>query len=160
MLELKHVSKWYETKKKKQVQALKDVSLTFGNTGLYVIFGKSGSGKSTLLNLIAGLDGVTSGRILFNEEDVTKFKANELNQYRNFQIGFIFQELNLISNLNVKENIALSLKMQGKKASDEDILQVLTTVGMEAFMDRGINELSGGQKQRIAIARAIIKILT
>ena len=157
MLELKHVSKWYETKKKKQVQALKDVSLTFGNTGLYVIFGKSGSGKSTLLNLIAGLDGVTSGRILFNEEDVTKFKANELNQYRNFQIGFIFQELNLISNLNVKENIALSLKMQGKKASDEDILQVLTTVGMEAFMDRGINELSGGQKQRIAIARAIIK---
>ncbi|MDE7263794.1 MAG: ABC transporter ATP-binding protein [Anaeroplasmataceae bacterium] len=156
MLEIKNVSKIYQTKNT-QVEALKNVSLKFMSNGLYFILGKSGCGKSTLLNLIAGLDCVTSGEILLDGNDFTKFNSNQLNQYRNFEVGFVFQEFNLIPNLNVKENIALSLKMQGKKVIEEEILEVLKLVEMDEFIHRKINELSGGQKQRIAIARAIIK---
>lgn len=157
MLELMNVYKSYQTKDNHQVEALKDVSLKFKNTGLYFILGKSGCGKSTLLNLIAGLDTITSGKILFEGNELSGFSSSQLTQYRNFKIGFIFQEFNLISNLNVKENIALALKMQGKKVAEKDILDVLKAVDMEEFIYRRVNELSGGQKQRIAIARAVIK---
>ncbi len=156
MLEVRNVSKIYHTKEI-YVEALKDVSIKFVNHGFYFILGKSGCGKSTFLNLIAGLDNVTSGEILLDGEDITKFNSNELNQYRNYNIGFVFQEFNLIPNLNVKENIALSLKMQGLKATEEKILEILKQVEMSEFLYRKINELSGGQKQRIAIARALIK---
>lgn len=156
MLELKNVTKTYQTKKS-QIQALKEISIRFMDHGAYFILGKSGCGKSTLLNLIAGLDQVTSGEILLDHEDITKFNSKELNRYRNFNIGFVFQEFNLLPNLNVKENIELSLKMQGLKVQEEEIEKILKKVDMPDVLYRNVNELSGGQKQRIAIARALIK---
>ncbi len=156
MLELRNVFKTYHTKEI-HVEALKNISITFMNHGFYFLLGKSGCGKSTFLNLIAGLDNVTSGEILLDGEDITKFNSYDLNRYRNFNVGFVFQEFNLIPNLNVKDNIALSLKMQGLKVTEEEILGILKKVEMSEFLYRKINELSGGQKQRIAIARALIK---
>ena len=156
MLKVRNVFKTYQTNKI-SVQALKDVSLDFDNTGLYFILGKSGSGKSTLLNLIGGLDNVTTGDIVVDNNTITQYNLENINQYRNYNVGFIFQEFNLISNLNVKENIAISLRMQGKKPLDEEINHILEMVELKDCIYRKVNELSGGQKQRVAIARAIIK---
>lgn len=157
MIELKNVSKVYKSKKGASTTALNDISLKIGNKGMVFIVGKSGSGKSTLLNLLGGLDGVTSGKILINGKDISNFKSEEYDSYRNTYIGFVFQEFNILEEYNIYENISLSLELQNLKSTKNEIDKLLDKLGISGLGNRKVNELSGGQKQRVALARALIK---
>lgn len=157
MIEFKNVCKTYKTKKGIETRALNNINIKIGNVGLVFITGKSGSGKSTMLNLLGGLDTVTSGSVLVNNRDITKFKSKQYDSYRNTYIGFIFQEFNILEDLNVYENINLALRLQNKKVNSEKISDLLEKLDIKGLEQRKVNELSGGQKQRVAIARALIK---
>lgn len=157
MLELKKINKTYHSKKGVAVHALKDISLTFGETGLVFVLGKSGCGKSTLLNVLGGLDKFESGEIVIKGKSSLGFSQSDFDSYRNTCIGFVFQEYNMLNEFDVRKNISLALELQGCTASDEKIKETLDVVGLSAESGRKIDELSGGQKQRVAIARAIIK---
>ena len=155
MLQLRKITKVYKTKQKTKVQALTDINYEFKEKGLYAILGKSGSGKTTLLNIIAGLDKPTSGEVIFEGQAFSSFKGKDFDAYRNTCVGFVFQEFNLLENLNVYKNVSLALELQGRKATEAEIIEVLRKVGIEDLIYRNIYELSGGQKQRVAIARAL-----
>lgn len=157
MIEIKNIVKTYRPKKGGVVKALDDVSLKFPETGLVFILGKSGSGKSTLLNVMGGLDNADSGEIIIKGKSSKDFSAGDFDSYRNTYLGFIFQEYNILEDFNVGANIALALKLQGEKATDEKINEILDEVGLSGYGKRKPNELSGGQKQRVAIARALVK---
>ncbi len=157
MIEINNLTKIYNTKRKNKVTALSNINLKIGNKGLIFIVGKSGSGKSTLLNLLGGLDDITSGEIIINGKNISKFNEQELDSYRNTYIGFVFQEFNLLEEYNVQQNIELASELQNETPSKEYILKLLKLLDIENLENRNINELSGGQKQRVAIARAIIK---
>lgn len=157
MIDLKNVTKIYNSKKGSSTTALNDINLTIGNSGMLFIVGKSGSGKSTLLNLLGGLDNLTSGELLINGKNISKFSKKQYDSYRNTYIGFVFQEFNILEQYNVYENIELALKLQNQKPSKEQIDELLNKLGINDLGNRKINELSGGQKQRVAIARALIK---
>ena len=157
MIELKHVSKTYKSKKATNTIALKDISIKFPEKGMIFILGKSGSGKSTLLNVIGGLDKYDNGEVIINGKSTKEFKETDWDAYRNTYIGFIFQEFNLIEDYSVEQNINLALELQHKKGSDEEIEKILNMVDLAEISKRKTNELSGGQKQRVAIARALIK---
>ena len=157
MIEFKNVSKIYKAKKGVETKALNNINLKIGNKGMVFIVGKSGSGKSTMLNLLGGLDTVTTGKLLINGKNISKFKNKEYDSYRNTYIGFIFQEFNILEEYNVYENIELALRLQNKKPTKEEIDSLLKKLDIENLGQRKINELSGGQKQKVAIARALIK---
>ena len=156
MLEIKNVYKTYSSKNGVTHRALENVSLKFADKGLVFILGKSGSGKSTLLNLIGGLDDYDRGDICFNNQSFRNFKEEDFNHYRNSQIGFVFQDFNLINTLSVYDNVALSLDLQNK-TNNSSIDEILKQMNVYSLKNRKPNELSGGQKQRVAIARALIK---
>ena len=153
MLQLKNIYKTYSSKNGVTHRALENVSLKFAEKGLVFILGKSGSGKSTLLNLIGGIDNYDRGEIIFNGKNFSEFKESDYDYYRNSCIGFVFQDFNLLENLNVFENVSLALELQSKK-DDEKILDLLDKMGVAHLKNRMINELSGGQRQRVSIARA------
>ena len=157
MLELSHISKTYKTSKGIQTQALKDINLKFPKKGMVFILGKSGSGKSTLLNVIGGLDQADEGEVIIHGKSSKDFTQADYDAYRNTYIGFIFQEFYLMDEYTIEKNIALSLQLQQKEASAEEIEAILSKVGLSGFGSRYPNELSGGQKQRVAIARSLIK---
>ncbi len=157
MLEVRNLKRVYKVKGGSSVYALNDVSLKFPETGLVFILGKSGSGKSTLLNVMGGLDNVDDGEIIINGKSSKSFSKGEMDSYRNTYLGFIFQEYNILNDFSVKENIALALELQHKKATDEIIDSILKEVDLVGYGKRKPNELSGGQKQRVAIARALVK---
>lgn len=157
MIELLNVNKTYTSKSKIQVKALDQVNLQFNSKGLVFILGKSGSGKTSLLNIIGGLDSANSSKIFINGKELKRFDERTCAEYRNSYIGFVFQEYNLMNNLNVYDNIALSLELQKKPVNDEMINHVLKEVDLLGLEKRQLDELSGGQKQRVAIARALIK---
>src|SRR5690554_935481 len=157
MIKINQVSKTYQLNKEQDVIALKDINLKFPNKGMFFIVGKSGSGKSTLLNLIGGLDDVSQGEIEVFGHQVTQLTKNELNQYRNTVVGIVFQEYNLIPELNVEQNIHLTESLQGIKFDKENIDNLLSYVELSGYRKRKTNELSGGEKQRVAIARALAK---
>lgn len=156
MLEIKHLSKIYKSKQN-EVKALNDISLKLQDRGMVFILGKSGSGKSTLLNVLGGLDSFNQGEILIGGKSSKDFSQSDFDSYRNTFVGFIFQEYNVMENFTVKENIALALQLQGKKADTNNIDAILKEVDLQELGDRKPNELSGGQLQRVAIARALIK---
>ena len=159
MIELKEVCKVYKSKSGESFKALDNFSYSFLNHGLVGIYGDSGCGKTTLLNLIGGIDTLTSGDILIDNKSLTKFKNKELDAYRNQEIGFIFQDDNLIDNLNVFENVSLALslrKINGKRRK-ELVSESLKEVGILDKEKKYPSELSGGEKQRVTIARALIK---
>lgn len=156
MLELKNISKVYK-QKGASVNALNNINIKFADTGLVFLLGKSGSGKSSLLNIIGNLDKQTSGEILLDGNNVSKFKGRKLDSYLNSYIGFIFQDYNLIDEYNVYKNIDIALSLQRKKKNKENINKILEIVGLTGLGNRKTNELSGGQKQRVAIARALSK---
>ena len=156
MLQIRDIKKTYSTGKIK-VEALKGISLDFPENGLVFIVGKSGSGKSTLLNIIGGLDKMTSGEIVIDEKSTSNFSSSDFDAFRNFYIGFIFQDFNLIDEINVYDNIALALKIQAKGHDNNTIEDALKMVGLEGLGYRKPNELSGGQRQRVSIARALVK---
>ena len=157
MIELKKIKKIYKSKKGPSTVALNDINIKIGKTGMVFIVGKSGSGKSTMLNILGGLDSPTSGEININGKNISSFKNNDYDSYRNTYVGFIFQEFNILEQYNVYENIELSLRLQNKKISKKEIDNLLNRLGINNLGARKINELSGGQKQRVAIARALIK---
>ncbi len=157
MIELLNVNKTYTSKSKIQVKALDQVNLQFNSKGLVFILGKSGSGKTSLLNIMGGLDSANSSKIFINGKELKRFDERTCAEYRNSYIGFVFQEYNLMNNLNVYDNIALSLELQKKPVNDEMINHVLKEVDLLGLEKRQLDELSGGQKQRVAIARALIK---
>ncbi len=157
MLEIRNLKKVYHSKNGNSVTALDGVNMSFPETGMVFVLGKSGSGKSTLLNVIGGLDGYDSGEFIIKGKSSKDFGGSDFDAYRNTFIGFIFQEYNILDDFTVGANIGLALELQGKKATNEKISNILGQVDMLDYAKRRPNELSGGQKQRIAIARALVK---
>ena len=156
-MKIRNLCKTYDIKNGEKVHALKGVSFDLPSTGMVAILGKSGSGKSTLLNILSGLDSFDSGDVEAFGKNMKDFSRAELDNYRNSCISFVFQEYHLIPELNVGENIALALQLQGEQNADENVKSVLNQVELSGYENRKISELSGGQKQRVAIARALIK---
>ncbi len=157
MIKIKNITKIYQSAKGKKVIALDNVSVNIGLTGMTFIAGKSGAGKTTLLNIIGGLDRCNSGDVEVLDFSVSKFTEEEITNYRNFIVGFIFQEFNLLEDCTVWENIYQSIQILPEKCEHYTVEEVLKLVDILELKDRFINELSGGQKQRVAIARALVK---
>ncbi len=157
MIEIRGLSKVYQTTTKSNVEAIKNVSIQFPQNGMVFLLGKSGSGKSTLLNILGGLDKPTAGELLIDNISSRTFTSLDYDIYRNTFVGFIFQEFNIIEELNVKDNIGLALQLQNIDFNDSDIHKALRKVDLEGMEERKSNELSGGQRQRVAIARALVK---
>ena len=139
-------------------KVLKDISLQVMQGEFVTIMGPSGSGKSTLLYILGGLDTPTSGHVLLNGTDISRFGNEKMSRIRRQKIGFVFQFYNLIPNLNVEENIMLPLLLDGKKMGGyrKQLEQILEIVGLSDRRRHTPRELSGGQQQRVAIARALI----
>ena len=145
------------TKSFKDVEILKKANYQFPNNGLVCIVGASGSGKSTLLNILAGFDSSFDGSVEVLGKEISKLKKHELTDYRKENIGFIFQEYNLLKGYSVIENVLMGLS---EKATENDVakaMSLLKELGLEVKQYEKIENLSGGQKQRVAIARALIK---
>lgn len=136
------------------LRAMDNVNFTIGEGEFVVILGPSGAGKSTLLNLLGGLDSVTSGQIIVNNQNVEGFDDDELTEYRAKNVGFIFQFYNLIPNLTALENVEL---MKDIVDVDIDGLDVLDSVGLKGHANQFPAQLSGGEQQRVSIARAVAK---
>ncbi len=143
---------------KQVIEVLKGISLDIFINEYVALMGPSGSGKSTLMNILGCLDTPTSGRYILNGKDVSKTSDNELADVRNQEIGFVFQQFNLLPRLSAAENVALPLVYAGipKKQRVEKALHVLDKVGLADRSHHKPNELSGGQNQRVAIARALV----
>ena len=155
MIEVKNLSKIYKGDKEDTV-ALNKASFKLDNKGMVFVVGKSGCGKTTLLNIIGGLDSFTSGDVYINQRALSSFSIQELDNYRNNTIGFVFQDFCLINSLNVYENIKLSVKIQNSKKKI-NYKKLLDDVGLGGLGYRFPRQLSAGQKQRVAIARSIVK---
>ena len=155
ILRVENLSKIYG-KGVNKVVALNDVSFTVQKGEFVAIVGASGSGKSTLLHLIGGVDRPTSGKVFINDEDIYKLNNDNLAIFRRRQVGLIYQFYNLIPILNVKENIALPLELDGRKVNPDDEKEMLELLGLENRKTHLPNELSGGQQQRVSIGRALI----
>ncbi|CAN5452597.1 ABC transporter ATP-binding protein [soil metagenome] len=149
-----HASKVYG-KGDTTVRALDDVSVDFEQGRFSAIMGPSGSGKSTLMHCVAGLDTVTSGRVLIGDVDLSQLKDKDLTLLRREKVGFVFQAYNLVPTLTAKENITLPLDLAGRKPDSEWLDTVVTTVGLGDRLSHRPSELSGGQQQRVAVARAL-----
>ena len=158
MIELKNINKVYKGKRH-NVHALKDINISFNNTGLVSIVGTSGCGKTTLLNLLGGLDNDYSGEIIFNDTIIKGYNSKKWDNYRSENIGFIFQEYNLLNSIDVYSNIEMALSLSNLSILEKKnkITSVCERLGIKELMKKTPLELSGGQKQRVAIARAIVK---
>lgn len=157
ILELKNVNKIYGQEIKNQV--LYDINLSFEAGSFNSIIGQSGSGKSTLLNIIGTLDKATSGDVLIEGNSIHKMKANQLADYRNKTIGFVFQFHYLLPEFTALENVLMPYRIQNGKVSREIIKKAedtLKLVGLENVINNNATKMSGGQQQRTAIARALI----
>lgn len=157
ILKIEKISKYYGNKSN-LTRAISNLSLTVNKGEFIAIMGSSGSGKTTLLNLVSTIDRVTSGHIYLKGQDVTKLKGNKLNQFRREELGFIFQDFNLLDTLTGYENIALALQIQGLKYKtiNQKVLQIAKILDVTEVLDKYPYEMSGGQKQRIACGRAIV----
>ena len=155
MIEFKNVCKTFNVKGKK-VEALKDINLTINDGEIFGIIGFSGAGKSTLVRCINLLEKPTSGKVFFNEKDLTSLKSKELREIRQ-NIGMIFQQFNLLAQRNVLQNVCYPLEIAGVKKSDatKRALELLKLVGIDDKANAYPSQLSGGQKQRVGIARAL-----
>jgi putative ABC transport system ATP-binding protein len=157
MIQLENIVKNY-TLGEVEVPVLKEINLTITQGEYTAIMGVSGSGKSTLMNIIGCLDRPSSGRYLFEGHDITQLSDDELADVRNYQIGFVFQQFNLLPRLSALENVMLPMVYAGypKAQRRERAEEVLVQVGLADRMTNRPNQLSGGQQQRVAIARALV----
>lgn len=137
------------------VKAVDDISFSVEKGSFTAVVGTSGSGKTTLLNLIGGLDYADDGEVIIGGQSIMHMKEEELTVFRRRNIGFVFQNYNLISVLDVYKNITLPIRLDGNKPDEGYIRHICGTLGIEEKMNRYPNQLSGGQQQRVAIARAI-----
>ncbi len=143
---------------KQAISVLKGISLDIQKNEYVALMGPSGSGKSTLMNILGCLDSPTAGTYVLNNQDVSKMEDDSLAEVRNKEIGFVFQQFNLLPRLSALENVALPLVYAGvpKKQRNEQAMEVVKKVGLENRSHHKPNELSGGQCQRVAIARALV----
>lgn len=157
ILKVEKIEKFYGNRTS-LTKAINNISFEVGKGEFVAIMGASGSGKTTLLNCISTIDKVTSGHIFVAGDDITKLKGNNLNKFRREELGFIFQDFNLLDTLTAYENIALALSIQNVKPSiiDEKIKEVATQLNIKDVLKKYPYQMSGGQKQRVASARAII----
>ncbi|MDE3182910.1 MAG: ABC transporter ATP-binding protein [Bacteroidota bacterium] len=157
MIELENIQKSYYLGKQ-ELKVLKGISLEVFKNEYVALMGPSGSGKSTLMNILGCLDSPTAGRYVLNGADVSKMEDDDLADVRNKEIGFVFQQFNLLPRLTAAENVALPLIYNGtsKKIRTELALEMLNRVGLADRSHHKPNELSGGQNQRVAIARALV----
>lgn len=138
-----------------QVKAVQNTEIEIKRGEFVAIIGKSGSGKSTLLHLLGGLDYPTCGKVFIKGEDIFNMSEDELAVFRRQKIGFVFQAFNLVSSINVYENVVLPLGLDGKDPDETYVEDILKTLGIEKKVNNLPSTLSGGQQQRVAIARAL-----
>lgn len=157
ILKVENIEKYYGNRSS-LTKAINNISFEVSRGEFVAIMGASGSGKTTLLNCISTIDKVTSGHIYVGDKDITKLKGNDLNKFRREELGFIFQDFNLLDTLTAYENIALALSIQNVKASiiDKKINEVALQLNIKDVLNKYPYQMSGGQKQRVASARAII----
>ena len=157
ILEVQNVEKYYGNKSN-LTKAVDNISFNVKKKEFVGIMGASGSGKTTLLNCISTIDKVTTGHILINGDDITKLKGNQLNKFRREELGFIFQDFNLLDTLTAYENIALALTIQKRNVHeiDKKVKDIAKKLEIDNILNKYPYQLSGGQKQRVASARAII----
>src|SRR5690554_2088518 len=157
MLEVKKLTKYYKIGEQ-TFDAVKGVDLTFRQDEFVSILGESGSGKTTLLNLIGGLDRYNSGDIIIDNVSTKNYKDKDWDAYRNHRVGFVFQNYNLITHLDILSNVELAQTLSGvsKEERRKRALEVLTRVGLKDHVRKKPNQLSGGQQQRVSIARALV----
>lgn len=152
-VEFKHVGKIYHMGEV-DIEALKDVNFAIDKGEFCVVVGASGAGKTTILNILGGMDGLTSGKVLLDGEEISAYNKKKLTAYRRFDIGFVFQFYNLVQNLTALENVELAAQIC------KEPLDAMTVLEMVGLKDRAGNfpaQLSGGEQQRVAIARALAK---
>ena len=159
LLEAKNIRKVYATRfGGNQVQALTDVSFTVDEGEYVAIMGESGSGKTTLLNILAELDRPTSGTVLLDGKDISAIRENQLAAFRRDQLGFVFQDFNLLDTFSLKDNILLPLVLQGMnwREMEANLLPIANQLRIANLLEKYPYEVSGGQKQRAAVCRALI----
>ena len=159
LLEVNNIRKVYTTRLSTQsTEALKNVNFSVDNGEYVAIMRESGSGKTTLLNILATFDKATSGSVLLNNLDLSKLKDKELADFRRDNLGFVFQDFNLLDNFSIKDNILLPLVLANKKYKDMEVRldKVTKPLGIDKLINKYPYEISGGQRQRVAVARAII----
>ena len=157
VLEVKNIEKYYGNKSN-LTKAIDNISFTIEKGEFVGIMGASGFGKTTLLNCISTIDRVTAGKIIINNQDITRLKGNNLNKFRREELGFIFQDFNLLDTLTAYENIALALTIQKVKPKEieERVQEIAKKLEITDILNKYPYQISGGQKQRVASARAII----
>ena len=157
ILKIDNIEKYYGNKSS-LTKAIDNISFEVGKGEFVSIMGASGSGKTTLLNCISTLDKVTTGKIYVGDNEITQLKGNKLNKFRREELGFIFQDFNLLDTLTAFENIALALSIQNVPAREIElrVRQTARELGIEEVLNKYPYQMSGGQKQRVASARAIV----
>lgn len=158
MLEIKNITKDYDTGTDEKVHALRGVSVNFRDCELVAVLGHSGCGKTTLLNIIGGLDQYTAGDLVINGRSTKQYKSRDWDTYRNHSVGFIFQSYNLIPHQTVLANVELALTLSGVSKAERRrrAVEALVKVGLGDQLNKRPNQMSGGQMQRVAIARALV----
>lgn len=159
LLDVQNVKKIYTTRfGGNQVQALTDVSFSVEPKEFVAIMGESGSGKTTLLNILAALDKPTSGRVFLKGRDMAAVKEREIAAFRRQNLGFVFQDFNLLDTFTLKDNIFLPLVLAGRKYGEMEkkLMPIAKQLGIQELLEKYPYEVSGGQKQRAAVARALI----
>ena len=152
-IEVKNLSKIYQMGEV-TIKAIENVSFSIDEGELVVILGPSGAGKTTILNILGGMDSPTSGKIIIDGTDISKYNRKELTKYRRYDIGFVFQFYNLVGNLTALENVELANQIC---KNPRDSKETLKSVGLGDRMDHFPAQLSGGEQQRVSIARALAK---
>lgn len=157
ILKIENLKKYYGTKNN-ITKAIDNISFSVNEGEFVAIMGASGSGKTTLLNCISTIDTVTAGKIIINGNDITEIKDRDIASFRRNNLGFVFQDFNLLDTLTIAENISLSLIINKKNENkiDEMVNDIAKRLDIEGILDKFPYEVSGGQKQRCACARALI----
>ena len=158
ILVVDNVTKTYGKKGEKQYQALKGINFKVASGEFVAIMGASGSGKTTLLNILSTLDKPTTGQVFINSHDISTLNTNQMADFRSKEIGFIFQDFNLLENLTNRENIALPLSLRGISTNRINPLvdKIAEKLSIKEILNKYPAEISGGQKQRVAAARALV----
>ena len=155
ILQTRNLTKYYG-KEPLLVKALDGINMEIEQGNFTAIVGRSGSGKSTLLHMLGGLDCPTGGSVMVDGQELSGLDSNELTIFRRRKIGFVFQNFNLMPNLNIYDNIVLPVELDGRRVDEEYVKEIVTVLGLEDKLKRKPGKLSGGQQQRAAIARALV----